>query len=94
MSSDSELLGNETVTGKALSTLGSVKLRTNFLCFFLKKTSLGFILLEGIVGDGPLLGDADAEMYDFNDGDLDGEGENEFDRERVPHVKWDICTLS
>lgn len=46
------------------------------------------------MGDGPLLGDADAEIYDFKDGDLDGEGENEFDRERVPQVKWDICTLS
>jgi hypothetical protein len=36
---------------------------------------LGLILLEDIVGDGPLLGDADAERYDFKEGDLDGEGE-------------------
>lgn len=47
-----------------------------------------------MVGDGPLRGDAEAERYDFKEGDLDGEGEKEFDRERVPQVKRDICTFS
>ena len=94
LSSDSELLGNDTVTGKALSTLGRVRLRTSFLGLFRWAISLGLILLEDIVGDGPLLGDADAERYDFKEGDLDGEGEKELDRERVPQFKRDICTFN
>ncbi len=82
------------MTGKELSALGRVRLRTNFLGLFLGEMSLGLIILEDIVGDGPLRGDAEADRYDFNEGDLDGEGEKEFDRERAPHVKRDICTLS
>lgn len=95
LSSDSELLGKSTLIGNAFSALGSVRLRTSFLVLFLGIKSLGFILqLADIVGDGPLRGDAEAERYDFNEGDLDGEGEKEFDRERVPQVRRDICTFS
>ena len=67
------------MTGKELSALGRVRLRTSFLGLFLGEMSLGLIILEDIVGDGPLRGDAEAERYDFKEGDLDGEGEKELD---------------
>ena len=62
-----------------------MRLLTSFFGLFLGDTSLGLItLLEG-VGEGPLRGDADAEIYEFKEGDRDGEGEMEFDRDRVPY---------
>ena len=98
-SSNSELSGNRTLTGSnEFSALGSVRLLTNFLKgLFLGDISLDLItLLEG-VGEGPLRGEAEAEIYEVIEGLRDGEGEIEFERARVPQGlvdKRDICTFS
>jgi hypothetical protein len=70
-----------------------VRLLTNFFGLFLGDTSLDLItLLEG-VGEGPLRGEVEAEIYEFKEGERDGEGEMEFDRDRVPYGFVDRRTL-
>lgn len=93
LSSSSEPLGKTLMGSKVFSALGMVRLLTNFFGLFLENKSLDLItLLEG-VGDGPLRGDAEAEIYEFKEGDRDGEGEIEFDRDRVPYGFVDRRTL-